>query len=113
MSNANVALMVAMSKRGGLAWDLVLGAEIAQAYKPLPAAYLPAPRLLALAPGQVMMVAAHASDLMSAADAGLGTAHVHRPQEYGSAAPSKERPAAGRFDLYVDSFVELAERLGA
>jgi 2-haloacid dehalogenase len=38
MSNANVALMVAMSKRGGLAWDLVLGAEIAQAYKPLPAA---------------------------------------------------------------------------
>jgi 2-haloacid dehalogenase len=113
MSNANVALMVAMSKHGGLEWDLVLGAEIAQTYKPLAAAYLSAPRLLALAPGQVMMVAAHAPDLMSAADAGLATAYVHRPQEYGAAAPPNERPAAGRFNLQVDSFIELAERLGA
>jgi len=113
MSNANVALMVAMSKRGGLEWDLILGAEIAQAYKPMPAAYLSAPRLLALQSQQVMMVAAHAYDLKSAADAGLSTAYVHRAQEFGPDAPPKERPAAGRFNVDVDSFTELAETLGA
>jgi 2-haloacid dehalogenase len=34
LSNGNVALMVNMAKRAGLPWDVILGAEVAHAYKP-------------------------------------------------------------------------------
>ncbi|HLT01384.1 MAG TPA: HAD-IA family hydrolase, partial [Geminicoccaceae bacterium] len=33
LSNGNVALMVNMAKRAGLPWDVILGAEVARAYK--------------------------------------------------------------------------------
>ena len=36
LSNGNVALMVNMAKRAGLPWDVILGAEVAGAYKPQP-----------------------------------------------------------------------------
>ena len=40
-SNGNIALMVNMAKNGGLPWDVILGAEVVQAYnrcrKPTPA----------------------------------------------------------------------------
>ena len=39
LSNGNVALMVNMSKRVGLPWDVILGAEVARYYKPQPEAY--------------------------------------------------------------------------
>jgi len=111
LSNGHVAMMVAMAKRAGLPWDLILGAEIAGSYKPDPRVYDSAPRLLGLAPAGVMMVAAHPQDLAAAAKRGLKTAYVHRPLEYGAAA-AKDRPAAGSFDVMVDSFEELAEKLG-
>ncbi len=47
-SNGNVALMVNMAKHGGLPWDVILGAEVCQAYKPMPEAYLRAADLLGL-----------------------------------------------------------------
>ena len=34
MSNGNIALMTNMAKNGGLPWDCILGAEVAQHYKP-------------------------------------------------------------------------------
>ena len=59
MSNGNVALMTNMAKYAGLPWDVILGAELAQAYKPDPKTYLTGAELLGLYPDQVMMVAAH------------------------------------------------------
>ncbi len=51
LSNGNVRLIVDMARRAGLPWDVVLGAEIAGAYKPSPKAYLRAAELLDAAGG--------------------------------------------------------------
>src|SRR6185312_2889025 len=83
LSNGNVGLLTRMAKNAGLPWDVVLGAETARAYKPLPQAYLASAALLNLEPGQVMLVAAHNGDLAAAAKVGLATAFVARPTEYG------------------------------
>jgi 2-haloacid dehalogenase len=111
LSNGNVALIVDMARRAGLPWDLVLGAEIVQRYKPDPEVYDAAPRLLMLPPEQVLMVAAHPPDLAAARGRGLRTAYVHRPDEFGGrTSPPATDPVA---DLSVRSFEELADRLGA
>ena len=36
LSNGNIRLMLDLAKRAALPWDAILGAEIAQAYKPSP-----------------------------------------------------------------------------
>ena len=36
MSNGNTSLLLNMAKRSGIPWDIVLGAETAQDYKPVP-----------------------------------------------------------------------------
>jgi 2-haloacid dehalogenase len=111
LSNGNVALIVDMAKRAGLPWDVVLGAELVQHYKPDAEVYDAAPRLLALPPERVLMVAAHVSDLAAARGRGLRTAYVHRPGEFGGRVdPPAADPDA---DLSVSSLGELADRLGA
>ncbi len=50
LSNGNVALMLAMARRGGLVWDAILGAEVTRAYKPARDAYLRTAELLAIEP---------------------------------------------------------------
>ena len=111
LSNGNVALMVDLARRSGLPWDLVLGAEIVRHYKPDPEVYDAAPALLMLPPEEVLMVAAHAGDLAAARSRGLRTAYAHRPDEFGGRiAPPASDPDA---DLSVESFLELADRLGA
>jgi 2-haloacid dehalogenase len=113
VSNGHVALMVALARHGGLPWDAILGAEVARAYKPQPAVYLAAAELLDLPPAACLMVAAHADDLDAAAACGLRTAYVARPAEYGPpAAGAVPAPPPGRYDLEVDSFLALADRLG-
>jgi 2-haloacid dehalogenase len=110
LSNGNVALIVDMAKRAGLPWDLVLGAEIVRHYKPDPEVYDAAAQLLALRPEQVVMVAAHVSDLAAARARGLRTAYVHRPDEFGGRIePPASDPGA---DLSVSSLTELADWLG-
>ena len=83
MSNGNIALMVDLARHNGYCWDAVLGAEIAQDYKPKPAVYLAGAAALGLLPEECLMVAAHSSDLAAASACGLMTAHVARPNEYG------------------------------
>ena len=83
MSNGNVALMTNMAKYAGLPWDCILGAELARKYKPDPGTYQMGADLLGLHPGQVMMVAAHQSDLLAAQKVGLRTAFVPRSLERG------------------------------
>jgi len=112
LSNGNVSLIVDMAKRAGIPWDLVLGAEVARAYKPMPEAYLNAADLLDLDPSQVMMVATHNSDLEAAAKAGLRTAYVHRPDEFGPGSKVGERAWDG-VDVEARDFLDLAEKVGA
>jgi 2-haloacid dehalogenase len=111
LSNGNVGLLTRMAKHAGLPWDVVLGAETARAYKPLPQAYLASAELLNLAPSQVMLVAAHNGDLAAAAECGLRTAFVARPAEYG---PHQKRDfkADRDWDVVTDSFTALAKAMG-
>lgn len=111
LSNGNVALLTNMAKRAGLPWDLILSAEFARHYKPDREAYLASVELLGLTPERVMMVAAHPDDLHAAADAGLRTAYVHRPREFGPGA--EPEPPEPVFDYSATDFTDLAERLGA
>jgi len=111
LSNGNVGLLTRMAKHGGLPWDVVLGAETARAYKPLPRAYLASAELLNLKPAQVMLVAAHNGDLAAASAAGLATGFVARPTEYG---PHQKRDfkADREWDVVADSFIGLAKAMG-
>jgi 2-haloacid dehalogenase len=111
LSNGNVALLTNMAKHGGLPWDCVLSAELFGHYKPDPETYLGAARLLGLDPGEVMMVAAHKEDLDAAARAGLRTAFVQRPKEFGDAARKDVAPEK-RFDFNAKDFVDLARQTG-
>ncbi|MFZ0852289.1 MAG: haloacid dehalogenase type II [Hyphomicrobiaceae bacterium] len=111
LSNGNVGLLTRMAKYAGLPWDVVLGAETARAYKPLPQAYLANAELINLKPGQVMLVAAHNGDLAAAAKAGLRTAFVTRPSEHGPH-QTLDLKADGDWDVVVDSFVGLAKAMG-
>ena len=77
LSNGNVALLVDLAKHAGLPWDMVFATELFRHYKPDPETYLGAVALLGLAPGEVMMAAAHNYDL--AAARALGARH-HRAE---------------------------------
>ena len=110
-SNGNIALITNMAKRAGLPWDVVLGAEVAQAYKPDPQAYLGSADALALKPEECMMVAAHLDDLEAAAELGFATAYVPRPDEHGKGTGAAVAPE-GSVDHVADDFNSLADKLG-
>lgn len=109
-SNGNISLMVDLARRNGFPWDAVLGAELARDYKPAPGVYLAAVEAFDLRPDQVLMVAAHCSDLEAADLCGLRTAFVARPEEHG---PGRgEARATRHVDFEVGGIGELADRLG-
>jgi len=110
LSNGNIRLMLDMAKRAGLPWDAILGAEVAQAYKPMPEAYLRTADVLGLAPGEVGMVAAHNGDLAAARQCGLKTAFVRRPVEHGPD-QTTDLQAAQDWDAVADDFGGLADQL--
>jgi 2-haloacid dehalogenase len=112
LSNGNVSLLTNMAKRAGLPWDCVISAELFHHYKPDPEAYLGCADLLDVPPGELMLVAAHPGDLRAARDAGLMTAYVTRPLEYG---PNQRahRVNDGEFDFTARDFLNLADQLGA
>jgi 2-haloacid dehalogenase len=68
-----IALPLNMAKCAGLPWDAILGAEVAQAYKPTPESYLRTADILALRPDALCLVAAHNSDLAAARSCGFKT----------------------------------------
>ena len=111
-SNGSIALTARLAKYGGLAWDAIVGAEVAQNYKPDPAVYLASVAALRLAPEQVMMVAAHNGDLAAARDNDLKTAFVPRPSEHGPGQTS-DLEADSDWDVIADDFIDLAEKLAA
>ncbi len=110
LSNGNVALLSNMARHSGLPWDVIFSAEIFNHYKPDPEVYLGAAKLLGIAPSELMLVAAHPSDLEAAKHCGLQTAFVSRPLEYGSI-DKAERATAHSFTFNATSFYDLAEQL--
>jgi 2-haloacid dehalogenase len=111
LSNGNIRLMLDMAKRAGLPWDAILGAELAQAYKPSPEAYLRNAEALILKPEQVCLVAAHNGDLAAARGCGLRTAFIPRPTEHGPGQTSDLGPEED-WDVVASDLEDLADRLG-
>ena len=111
LSNGNVALLVNLAKSAGLPWDMVFGSEIPRHYKPDPEVYLGACAMLGLAPGQVMMAAAHNYDLAAARALGMRTGFFARPTEYGPAQKTDLR-AESDWDVVATDIQDLAEQLG-
>ena len=110
LSNGNIALMLDMAKRAGLPWDAILGAEVVQAYKPMPEAYLRTADILAMRPEQICLVAAHNGDLAAARKCGLRTAFIPRPAEHGPNQTTDLRPDQ-EWDVVAADFGALAEKL--
>lgn len=111
VSNGNISLMVDLARRNNLPWDAILGSEIAGDFKPKPRVYLSACAAFDLAPADCMMVAAHSNDLAHAAQCGLRTGHIARPNEHG---PGKGEPVPKvPVDVAASNLVDLAQKLGA
>ena len=110
LSNGNIALLTNMAKNAGLPWDCILSAEVFRHYKPDPEAYLGAADALGLAPAEVMMVAAHKSDLRAAKASGLKTAFVRRAREHGPNV-RVDVSAERAFDVNADDFLDLARQM--
>jgi 2-haloacid dehalogenase len=111
LSNGNIALMTDMAKNSGIPWDAILGAELVRHYKPDREVYLSVPGFLGVRPEEIMMGAAHSTDLKAAAACGLRTGLIHRPNELG---PGKktEKVEPGTFDVVADDMIDLARQMG-
>jgi 2-haloacid dehalogenase len=110
-SNGSIALMADVARRNQIRWDAILGSDIAHDYKPKPGVYLAAADAFNLKPNECMMVAAHSSDLAAAAQQGLHTAHVARPNENGP--NTGESGPTIKVDYAAKSMIDLADKLGA
>jgi 2-haloacid dehalogenase len=108
-SNGNIALMADLARHNDFRWDAILGAEIAGDYKPKPRVYVATAEAFNLQPGEVMMVAAHSSDLKAAAAVGLRTGHIARPDEFGP--NTGEVGPTVPVDVAARSLQDLADKL--
>ncbi|MYE06747.1 MAG: haloacid dehalogenase type II [Chloroflexi bacterium] len=87
-----------------ISFDAIMSVDQVGAFKPSPGIYRKAIQRLGCEPGEIMMVAAHAFDILGAQACGFRAAYVNRyrlPTE-----DSEYQP-----DIIVDDFVQLADRL--
>lgn len=104
-------MAVGSSRANGIDWDSILSCDVLGIYKPDPRCYSRAAEIIDCAPDEIMMVAAHPSDLRAAIAAGYRSAYV---------IPRLEDPGedyidtgfAGEFDIVARDFAELARLLG-
>jgi len=108
-SNGHIALMANLARHNQWHWDAILGAEIARDYKPQAIVYQASAHAFDLDVSQTMMVAAHSSDLEAAAHAGLKTAFIARPDEYGPGLG--ESKAMTKVDHEAQDLLDLARQL--
>ena len=106
------SLVIDVSRRNGITWDAVISCEMIGVYKPHAEAYATAARWLCLEPKQILMVACHNFDLNAAHQAGLRTAFVRRPAEWGPAGPPDPNPNMD-YDIVVDGFKELVTAISS
>ena len=108
-SNGSIGLTARLARYGGLPWDAIVGADVAQDYKPKASVYLRSAEVLRLPPERVTMVAAHNDDLVAARAAGLRTAFVPRVTEHGPDQTTDLAPSDD-WDIIATDFHDLAAR---
>jgi len=104
------ALVIDVSRRNGIGWDAIVSCEMIGVYKANLEAYQTAARWLNLQPQEILMVACHNFDLNAAQDAGMRTAFVRRPDEWGPAGPPDPHPNR-TYDFIEDGFDGLRDRV--
>ena len=87
-----------------VAFDAIISVDQVGAFKPAPGIYRKAIQRLGCEPGEIMMVAAHAFDILGAQACGFRAAYVNRYR-----LPTED--SVYQPDIIVDDFVELAVRL--
>jgi len=112
LSNGNLGLLANMAKNAGLPWDLILSAEVFRHYKPDPETYLGVASIFDVTPEEVMLVAAHKDDLLSASKCGLQTAFIERPMEFGPQVVRKDLQREEFTSYHAKDLCELAAQLG-
>ncbi len=85
-------------------FNAIISVDQVGAFKPSPGIYRKAVQRLECEPGEVMMVAAHAFDILGAQACGFKAAYVNRYR-----LPTED--SVYQPDIIVDDFVELAGRL--
>ena len=103
-------MAVGSSRKNGIDWDSILSCDVLGVYKPDPRCYARAAEIVDCAPQDIMMVAAHPSDLRAAIGAGYRSAYV---------VPRLEDPGddytdtgfAEEFDIVARDFADLARQL--
>ena len=112
-SNGSIGMMARLARSASLPWDAIVGADIGRGYKPQREVYVASAAALGLAPAQVMMVAAHNFDLAAAREAGLATAFVSRPDEYGDGpVGTPDLAPSDDWEAVVPDFMALARQMG-
>ena len=111
LSVLSLSLLVSTAKAAYLHWDALVPCEFLGHYKPAPLAYQKGVELLGFKVQEAMMVAAHPSDLRGARNAGLRTAYVPRPGEYGDN-DDRVLESGEEFDVVAKDFNDLAVKLG-
>ena len=109
LSNGNFSWLVSIAKHCELDFDCVLTAENARAYKPHGKVYQTAIELLALDPGNILMVACHNYDLAEARKHGMQTAFIPR-FEHGSD-QINDQQAEQEWDFIARDLADLANQL--
>ena len=112
LSNGNLGLLANMAKNAGLPWDLILSAEVFRHYKPDPETYLGVASIFDVAPEEVMLVAAHKDDLLSASKCGLQTAFVERSLEFGKQVQRNDLAIESFTTYHAKNLLDLADQLG-
>jgi len=112
LSNGNRSQQAALIDFARLPFQRLLSVEDVRHYKPDPEVYLGAASALGLEANQVMMVAAHKSDLRAAQSVGMRAAFVERRLEkgVGGGADVLPDPLA---DVQASDFLDLADQLGS
>lgn len=114
LSNGNIGLLTDMAKHAGLPWDCVLSAEVFRHYKPDPQTYLGVCEVFGIEPQQMLMAAAHKSDLRAAKACGCQTAYIERPFEFGTSPEAlklKDLTVDPDFDYHARDIHDLAAQL--
>ena len=107
-----LSLLIGVSRRAPFHWDCIIACEMLGCYKPDPLSYQRAAELLVLRTDQLLMVAAHNSDLIAARDQGFHTAFIARPLEQGAGLTPTPNPDSS-IDFVASDAVDLAIQLGA
>lgn len=106
LSNTDMSTMIGLFKSLEIGWDAIFTAELFGAFKPDPAVYLGATRLLGVAAAETALVACHPYDVEAALALGMGAIFIHRPDEYGDPALAHDIDASA-VDQYVTDLREI------